>query len=248
MGPLEILAIAAAGAAAGAINTIVGSGSLVTFPVLVALGYPPVVANVTNTVGLVPGSFAGAYGYRRELSGQKRRMIRMGAASFLGAIVGAMLLLMLPASVFDAIVPVIIAIAVLLVIFQSRLNKLVAERRDEGGTVGPLLTGLVFLTGVYGGYFSAAQGILLLAVLGLGLSETLQQVNALKNVLQALVNVVAAVVFAIVADVAWAAAAVLAVGAVIGGQLGAHFGRRLPPVVLRGMIVVIGVFAIFMMI
>lgn len=219
-----------------------------TFPVLVALGYPPVVANVTNTVGLVPGSVAGAYGYRRELSGQKNRMIRMGVASFLGAVVGATLLLMSPASVFDAVVPVIIAIAVLLVAFQSRLNALVAERRDEGGNGGPLLTGLVFLTGVYGGYFSAAQGILLLAVLGLGLSETLQRVNALKNMLQALVNLVAAVVFAFVADVDWGAAAVLAVGAIIGGQLGAHLGRRLSPVILRAMIVVVGIVAIFMLI
>ena len=245
---LEIIAIAVAGAAAGAINTIVGSGSLVTFPVLVALGYPPVIANVTNTVGLVPGSVAGAYGYRRELAGQKNRITRLGVASLLGAIVGAMLLLMLPASVFDSVVPVIIAIAVLLVIFQSRLDRLVASRRDESGDGGWLLTFLVFLTGVYGGYFSAAQGILLLAVLGLGLSETLQRVNALKNVLQALVNLVATVVFAIVADVAWLAAGILAVGAIIGGQLGAHYGRKLPPVVLRGMIVVIGAVAIVMMV
>lgn len=248
MGMLEIIAVAVAGAAAGAINTIVGSGSLVTFPVLVALGYPPVVANVTNTVGLVPGSVAGTYGHRRELAGQKSRITRLGVASLLGAIVGAMLLLMLPASLFDAVVPVIIAIAVLLVIFQSRLDRLVARRRDEGGDGGWFLTFLVFLTGVYGGYFSAAQGILLLAVLGLGLSETLQGVNALKNVLQTLVNLVAAVVFAIVADVAWLAAGILAVGAVVGGQLGAHYGRKLPPVVLRGIIVVIGVVAIVMMV
>lgn len=244
---LEAIAIAGAGIAAGAINTVVGSGSLVTFPVLLAFGYPPVVANVTNTVGLVPGSITGALGYRPELEGQGSRIRRLGLASLLGAITGAALLLVLPAAAFKAIVPIIIAIAILLVIFQPRLNKLLEQRSGSGGREGWLLTIVVYATGVYGGYFSAAQGILLLAVLGLGLPETLQRVNALKNVLQLIVNVVAAVVFAFVADVAWAAAGAMAIGALIGGQLGAHFGRRLHPTVLRAAIIVIGVIAIIML-
>lgn len=245
---LQAIAIVAAGVAAGAINTVVGSGSLVSFPVLLAFGYPPVVANVTNTVGLVPGSFTGAWGYRRELEGQRPRMLRMGLASLLGALTGAALLLVLPASAFKAIVPIIIAIAILLVIFQPRLNKLLEQRGQQGGREGWLLILIVYATGVYGGYFSAAQGILLLAVLGLGLSETLQRVNGLKNVLQLIVNVVAAAVFAVVADVAWAAAGLMAIGALVGGQVGAHFGRRLSPTVLRAVIVVIGVVAIIMLV
>ena len=248
MGALEIVAIAAGGAAAGAINAIVGSGSLVTFPVLVALGYPPVVANVTNTVGLVPGSVASAYGYRRELAGQRNRILKMGGASLLGAMVGAALLLLLPTSVFDTVVPVIIVVAVLLVVFQPYLDRLIANRRTEGGGGGWLLTVLVFLTGVYGGYFSAAQGILLLAVLGLGLNDSLQKVNALKNVLQALVNLVAAAVFVLIADVAWVAAGVLALGAVVGGGLGARYGRRLSPRLLRALVAVIGTAAAIAMI
>ena len=248
---LEIVAIVLAGVGAGAVNTVVGSGSLVTFPVLLAFGYPPVVANVTNTVGLVPGSISGAVGYRRELKGQSRRVWRMGLASLVGAIIGAGLLLVLPASAFKAIVPVIIALAILLVIFQTRLARLLEQRRATAGVAGHegwLITFAVFATGVYGGYFSAAQGILLLAVLGLGLPETLQRVNALKNVLQLVVNVVAAVVFALVAEVAWEAAGLMAVGALVGGQLGAHFGRRLPPTALRAAIIVIGTVAIIMLV
>ncbi len=253
----EAIAIVFAGVGAGAVNTIVGSGSLVTFPVLLAFGYPPVVANVTNTIGLVPGSISGALGYRRELKGQGRRVRRMGIASLIGAVIGAGLLLVLPASAFKAIVPIIIALAVLLVIFQTRLARLLERRREASdaqgqghghGHEGWLLMLAVFATGVYGGYFSAAQGILLLAVLGLGLPETLQRVNALKNVLQLIVNLVAAVVFAVVAEVAWDAAGLMAVGALVGGQLGAHFGRRLPPAALRVAIVVIGVVAIVMLV
>ncbi|MDN5796463.1 MAG: sulfite exporter TauE/SafE family protein [Intrasporangium sp.] len=245
---VEAISIAAAGVAAGAINTVVGSGSLVTFPVLLAFGYSPVVANVTNTVGLVPGSVTGAVGYRRELAGQGQRVRRMGLASLVGAIVGAALLLVLPAAAFKAIVPVIIGLAIVLVLLQPRLNRMLEQRRAPSSEGGWVVTLAVFATGIYGGYFSAAQGILLLAVLGLGLPETLQRVNGLKNVLQLIVNVVAAAVFAVVAHVAWAPAGLMAIGALIGGLLGAHYGRRLSPTVLRAIIVVIGVVAIFMLV
>jgi uncharacterized protein len=242
---LEALAIFAAGMAAGTINTVVGSGTLVTFPVLLAFGYSPVTANVSNSLGLAPGSMSGAIGYRRELAGQRRRAIRFGAASVTGAIVGAILLLELPASAFKAIVPGFIVVALIAVVFQPRLAaRLEARRGERVSHEGPGILLLVLLTGVYGGYFGAAQGIMLLAMLGLALTEDLQRVNALKNVLTALVNFVAALVFIAVAHVAWGAAALLAGGAIIGGQLGARYGRRLPPTALRAIIVVVGIFAI----
>jgi uncharacterized membrane protein YfcA len=245
---LEALAVLVAGVWAGAINTIVGSGTLVTFPVLLAVGYPPVVANVSNSIGLVPGSAAGAWGYRRELAGQKARAIRLGSASLLGAIAGAVLLLSLPAAAFEAIVPGFIVLALLGIIFQKRLQAAIAGRAQRGEH-GGLLTWLgVFVGGIYGGYFGAAQGILLLSVLGLTLDEGLQRLSALKNVLAGLVNFVSGVVFVLVADVAWEAAGLVAIGATIGGVVGARFGRRLPPAVLRAVIVVVGVVAIVLLV
>ncbi len=244
MDPVEALAIAAAGVAAGTINTVVGSGTLVTFPVLLAVGYPPVVANVSNTIGLVPGSISGALGYRRELAGQRRRAARFGAASVLGGITGAVLLLTLPASAFDAIVPAFIAAALVLIVLQPRLSRRLAERRPPGGHEGALPALAVFCSGVYGGYFGAAQGIMLLAVLGLATDDDMQRLNALKNVLAGLVNLVAGVLFVIIADVAWGAVALIAVGSVLGGILGARFGRRLSPALLRGAVIVVGLTAI----
>jgi uncharacterized membrane protein YfcA len=239
------VALAAAGMWAGTINTVVGSGTLVTFPVLLAFNYAPVTANVTNTLGLVPGSASGAYGYREELGGQWRRTARLACASLVGGVCGAVLLLVLPASAFKAIVPAFIAVALVLVVFQPRLTAaLDARGRERTPHAGPVVMLAVFAAGVYGGYFGAAQGILLLAILGLGLPESLQRINAVKNVLAGLVNLVAAVVFVIVAHIAWDAAALLAVGAALGGVLGARVGRRLPPAVLRAVIVVVGLSAI----
>jgi uncharacterized membrane protein YfcA len=242
----EIVAIALAGLAAGTINTVVGSGTLITFPVLLAFGYAPVTANVSNNIGLVPGAISGAIGYRRELAGQRSRAIRFGCFSVLGGATGAVLLLNLPASAFKAIVPVFIAIALVLVIFQPRINRWVAARRvrgeDHEHTRATLP--LVFGAGVYGGYFGAAQGIILLAVFGVTLTQELQRSNALKNVLAASVNGVAGLIFIFAADVAWGPAAIIAGSSVIGGQIGARYGRRLDPVVLRVLIVVVGVAAI----
>ena len=245
---LEVLAVLVAGVWAGAINTIVGSGTLVTFPVLLAVGYPPVVANVSNSIGLVPGSAAGAWGYRRELAGQRDRAIKLGTASVLGAVAGAVLLLELPAEAFEAIVPAFIVLALLGILFQRRLQAMIAGRAQRGEH-GGLLTWLgVFVGGIYGGYFGAAQGILLLSVLGLTLHEELQRINALKNVLAGLVNFVSGVVFVLVADVAWEAAACVAVGATIGGVLGARYGRRLPAAALRAVIVAVGIAAIVLLV
>ncbi len=240
----EILAVVAAGLAAGAINTVVGSGTLVTFPVLLAVGYPPVVANVSNSIGLVPGSVSGAWGYRRELAGQRARVLRLGLMSALGGIGGAIALLALPAEAFRAIVPAFILVALVLVIVQPRLSAALEARRAPGHVEGHGVRAGVFAAGVYGGYFGAAQGILLLALLGTALPEPLQRVNALKNVLAGIVNAVSGLVFVLVADVAWEAAACVAVGAIVGGQIGARYGRRLAPGVLRVLIVVVGVAAI----
>jgi uncharacterized protein len=241
----EAVAIVAAGVGAGTINTVVGSGTLLTFPVLLAFGYAPVVANVSNTVGLVPGSMTGAHGYRAELGGQARRATVLGAASITGALTGAALLLALPGSAFKAIVPFFIGCAVVLVLAQPWLAaRLALRRRERVGAGGPSLLGGLFAIGVYGGYFGAAQGILLLAVLGVGLQEALQRVNALKNVLAGATNLAAALVFVVAADVDWHIVAALAAGSTIGGVVGARVGRRLPPAALRALTLAIGIAAI----
>jgi uncharacterized membrane protein YfcA len=250
-------AIAAAGLWAGTINAVVGSGTLVTFPVLLATGLPPVTASVSNSLGLVPGSLTGAIGYRRELRGQRRLLLQLLPASVLGAVTGAFLLLHLPASAFEAIVPVLVGLAVVLVAVQPSLQRLLARRREGRGTntpdparPGPVrttaLVAAAYATGTYGGYFAASQGILQVGLFGLITAESLQRLNALKNVLTLAVNTVAGVSYIVVAAdrINWVAAALVASGSVIGGFLGSSVGRRLPAPVLRGMIVVLGVVAI----
>jgi uncharacterized membrane protein YfcA len=242
---LHALAIFAAGVAAGTINTVVGSGTLITFPVLLGFGYAPVTANVSNTVGLVPGSVTGAFGYRRELSSQRRRLVPLAGASTLGGITGATLLLVLPASAFKAIVPVFIVIALVLIVVQPRLSGVLeGRRRGRHERAGPVATLGVFGSGIYGGYFGAAQGILVLAILGLALDDELQRINAVKVVLTGLVNMVAGIVFIFAAHIAWGATALIAVGSMLGGVLGARAGRMLPPAALRAVIVVVGILAI----
>ncbi len=245
MSPLEALAIFAAGIVAGTINTVVGSGTLFTFPVLLAFGYAPVTANVSNTVGLVPGSAAGALGYRRELRGQRGRLQRLAGASLLGGCVGAVLLLSLPASAFGSIVIAFIVIALILVVAEPVLSRVLARHRPKAHErPGPVSTGAVFVTGIYGGYFGAAQGILLLAILGLALEDDLQRINALKVVLAGLVNLVSAIVFICVARVAWAPAGLIAAGSLIGGTVGAKVGRSLPVGALRALVVMVGIAAV----
>jgi uncharacterized membrane protein YfcA len=248
---LEAIAIGLAGLAAGTINTVVGSGTLITFPTLLAFGVPPVTANVSNTIGLVPGSVSGVVGYRRELGGQRGRILRIGVASLVGGVLGAVLLLVLPDDAFSAIVPVLVGLGILLVVFQKRISAWVEARHDRAGAparnpvtgawwVWPAVLG----AGVYGGYFGAAQGVLLMGIMGVGIAESLQRLNALKNVLAAIVNAVAGLLFAVVADVDWKIVALIGVGSMIGGQVGATVGRRLPGPVLRATIVVVGVVAL----
>lgn len=245
----EAMAVCAAGIAAGGINTIVGSGTLITFPVLLAVGLPPVTANVSNSLGLVPGSVSGAIGYRRELRGQRDRVLRLGAAALVGGLTGAVLLLTLPSSAFDMIVPVLIALALVLVVLQPRLAAAVRRRRERDERPGhphggaPLQGGIA-LAGAYGGYFGAAQGVVYLALMGLLIHDDLQRINAVKNVLGAVVNGTAAVFFLFVADFDWTAVLLIACGSAAGGQIGARIGRRLSPSVLRGVIVAVGLAAI----
>ncbi|HWF32543.1 MAG TPA: sulfite exporter TauE/SafE family protein [Solirubrobacteraceae bacterium] len=245
MSAWEVIAIAVAGVGAGMINTVVGSGTLITFPVLLAFGYAPVTANVSNTIGLVPGAVSGAIGYRRELAGQRQRALRLGAMSVLGGVTGAVLLLVLPASAFKDVVPVFIVLALTLTVLQPRLNRRlaghVAARSRRAVALTPLA---VYITGVYGGYFGAGQGILLLAIFGVMLPQSLHRSNALKNVLAGTVNGVAGVYFIIAAHVDWGPAALIAVTSVIGAQVGARYGRRLHPDALRALIVVVGIAAI----
>jgi hypothetical protein len=243
MSALEALAIVGVGLAAGTINTIVGSGSLITFPTLLAFGFTPVVANVSNTVGLVPGSLSGAIAYRTELRGQRPRLLVLGAASVAGGITGAVLLLVLPGSVFRHVVPALILVACVLVALQPRLSAQLSERGDRHAHGGPALFGSVFATGVYGGYFGAAQGVILLSLLGIFFADDLQRLNAAKNVLAFLVNGVAALLFMAFAHIAWEAAGLLAAGSVVGGQVGGIVGRRLPAPLLRGVIIAVGVAA-----
>jgi uncharacterized membrane protein YfcA len=233
----EAIAVAAAGFAAGGVNAIVGSGSLITFPVLLAVGYPSVVANVSNSVGLVPGSVSGAVGYRRELEGQAPRAVKLACGTGAGALLGGVLLLTLPTSVFDAVVPILILLAVALMAFK-RTPKQTAESENLTGGIAS-----AFATGIYGGYFGAAQGIILMSLLRFCFPDDLQRLNALKNVLTGVANGVAAILFFIVADVAWGAAALIAVGSTVGAQVGARYGRHIPSEVLRW-IVVIGGFVV----
>jgi uncharacterized protein len=239
---LAALAIFAAAVGAGAINAVVGSGSLITFPTLLALGFAPLVANVSNNIGVVPGNVSASFGYRNELSGQRGRLMRLGIASLAGAVTGAVALLALPAGVFKEIVPALIIVGCVLVVAQPKLSAWVARRGHEGTDRGSLtLICCVFLTGVYGGYFGAAQGVILVGLLGIFVTDSLQRINAGKNVLVTIVNGSAAVIFVIFAHVAWVAVALIAAGTAIGGLIGAKVGRRLPPLALRIIIVMIGI-------
>jgi len=248
----EVIALLVAGMAAGTINTIVGAGTLITFPTLLFFGYPPVVANVSNTIGLVAGGLTGIHGYRRELVGQGETLRRLMPASFLGAVVGAVLLLWLPESVFDTIVPVLIAAALVLVLVGPRIQAWAAVRHPDHDSRGRrvLMVVGVFGAGVYGGYFGAAQGVLMVGLMSVLMTISLQRINGLKNVLVTLANAVAAVTFILVASdrIDWAVAALIAIGALAGGVIGSRVGRRLSPVVLRGVIVVVGVLAITKMV
>lgn len=244
-----MIAVFAAGVFAGGINTIVGSGTLITFPTLLFLGFPPLTANVSNNIGLVAGGITGSYGYRKELTGHSATLRRMMPLSFVGSVIGAGLLLVLPADAFQAIVPILIAIALVLVVVGPTLQKRTASHPEDVPTptwhrwaigVG------VFVAGMYGGYFGAAQGVLIMGIFSALSSEPLQRLNGYKNVLSLIVNGVAAITFVLFArdHITWLIVLFIGLGSLVGGVIGAKVGRRIPPNALRALIIVIGVVAI----
>jgi len=245
-----------AGLWAGTINSVVGSGTLVTFPVLIALGFAPVTASISNAMGLVAGSAAGAWGYRKELAGRRNQLLKLLPASLLGGITGAYLLLHLPEMVFQYAAPALIVVALLMVVFQPRLQRWVQAREENPEHAlrdkqhGILLVVLVYLAGVYGGYFVAAQGILLVGILGVFMAGTMQNANAMKNILVLGVNLVAAASYLLFAfdRISWGAVGLIAVSSLIGGLVGSKVGRRLSPPVLRGVIFILGTVALGFMI
>jgi uncharacterized protein len=249
------IVIVFAGLGAGAINAIVGSGTLITFPTLVAMGYPPVTSTMSNAVGLVAGSVSGTWGYRRELRGQWNRLRWQVPASLIGAGLGAWLLLHLPEQVFADVVPVLLIVALILVVIGPWMQVLARGRAAQAGRpadhVSPrrmnALVASTFAIGVYGGYFTAAQGILLVGAMGALLPESVQRMTAAKNLITLLVNIVAALAYTLVAfdRISWPVAGLVAVGSLIGGWLGAHYGRRLSPNALRAAIVVVGLVGLY---
>jgi uncharacterized membrane protein YfcA len=250
--PLEAVAIALAGLAAGMINTIVGSGTLVTFPTLLFFGHPAVSANISNSLGLVAGGVSGAWGYRHELRTVGSVVARLAPVSLVGAVIGALLLLVLPESAFETIVPVLIALALVLVLAGPRLSRWAAGKHPERLTLGrwvALVLGIL-LAGMYGGYFGAAQGVLLIGVMSVLLPLGLQQVNGIKNVLGMIVNFVAAVVFLLVepGQINWAVVGLIAAGSLVGGVVGAKVGRSMPAWLLRAVILLIGTVAILVLV
>ncbi|OBH86918.1 sulfite exporter TauE/SafE family protein [Mycobacterium scrofulaceum] len=255
MSPSHMLLICLAGLGAGAINALVGSGTLITFPTLVALGFPPVTATMSNATGLVAGSVSGTWGYRAELRGQWNRLRWQLPASLAGAVVGAFLLLHLPEKVFAEVVPVLLVLALVLVVIGPRIQAWTGRRAEVAGRSAEHLTPArmvvlvlgTFAVGVYGGYFTAAQGILLVGLMGALLPESVQRMNAAKNLLTLVVNVVAALAYTLVAfdRISWPAAGLIAAGSLVGGLIGARYGRRLSGNALRATIVVVGLIGLY---
>ena len=246
--PAQIALLAGAGLLAGAVNAVAGGGSLLSFPALLAVGYPAMTANVTNSVALTPGYFGGTLGYRRELEGQRPRILALGATSAVGAVLGAFLLVVSSAEFFERVVPFLIFLACALLAAQTRLARLVRNRREnrEGATPDadphtlPLFAAQ-FLAAIYGAYFGAGVGIMMLAILGIFLADNLQRLNALKGLLSLLINAIAAAYFILFADVRWVAVAIMAVTSLLGGQLGVVLARRLNDQALRWLVITFGV-------
>ena len=274
MEPLSLLVLLVMGVVAGAINAAVGSGSLLTLPVLMALGLPPGVAVRTNTVGMFFSTVGSVLGYRREISEERRHLTPLVLTALLGASAGALLLLTSPAEALDVVVPVLIVVALALVVLQKPLTTALRSRSEkraercaaadgagaEGATAAdgsersplrsPALVGSIGAASVYGGYFTAAQGVLYLGILGVFTGRSMGSVNSVKNLLSLCVNLAAALIYVIAffvvdAQVVWAASAAIAVGSLLGGFFGAHLAKRLPEWALRGVIVVVALVALF---
>lgn len=239
LGHIAVLIVA--GLVAGAVNAMAGGGSLISFPALLFVGYSPLVANVTNTVALVPGYLGGSVAYKTELQGQRRNVRDLGIVSLAGGLLGAFLLIAGPPSVFKKIVPWLILFACALLLLQPAIKRWLQDEEGEVKEHRVILLGTQFLGSIYGGYFGAGLGVLMLALLGMFLGESLQRLNALKGLLSLVINVISAIFFAIFAPVAWLPVLVMAVASLAGGHLGVQVARRMSNTVLRGFVVVFGV-------
>jgi len=265
--PLSLVVLLVMGTVAGAINAAVGSGSLLTLPVLLALGIPPGVAVRTNTVGMLFSTIGSVLGYRREIASEKHELPPLVITAAVASTAGALLLLVSPASTLDVVVPVLIVVALVMVVFQKRLTAALRARADRrarrraeearpaapeaGGSPlrSPALVGSIGAASIYGGYFTAAQGILYLGILGTFTGRSMGSVNSVKNLLSLVVNLAAAVVYVIAhfvigAEIVWIATAAIAVGALLGGYFGAHLAKKMPEWLLRGVIVVVALIAL----
>jgi uncharacterized protein len=252
----ELLLVLVAGVGAGLMNSVVGAGTLLTFPVLLLIGLPPVTANVSSTVGLVTGSVAGAYGYRATLKGRGALVGQLVVLSVVGGTVGGVLLVALPTEAFERVIPWLLLASAVLAVLQPRIATAVVLRRtrrsqrlersgggEERVALTPLLATGVLLATVYGGYFGAAVGVILLVLLGILLGGSMNELNGIKNVLSGAANLVAALLFVAVAEVDWTVAVLIAIGAGIGGTLGGRYGPRLSATAMRALIVVIALAA-----
>ncbi|HWH28251.1 MAG TPA: sulfite exporter TauE/SafE family protein [Mycobacteriales bacterium] len=242
MTALELVLLGGVAVLAGGVNSVAGGGTLLLFPALIAAGLSPLAANVTSTTAVWPGYVGTAAGYREELRGQGTELRALGATALVGGGLGAALLLTTDEAVFESVVPFLVLAAAALLAVQPRLSRLVGRLPGYAGAHrSPLLHAVVLLAAVYGGYFGAALGVVLLAVLAVFLARGLQEVNALRGAVALLVNTVALVAFALFGPVHWVAVAVTAPAAVAGGYLGARVARRLPVPVLRWTVVAVGV-------
>jgi uncharacterized membrane protein YfcA len=240
MTPLDLVALAVAGLAAGAINTVAGAGSLLTFPVLIAVGVPPLAANVTNDIGVIPGNVSGAVGFRRELVGQRPRLVQLLPIAAVASLVGAVLLLSFPAHTFEVVAPFLLLLASAVTAAQPALARWVQRSTRPRHHPLRLVIGAI---AVYGGYFGTGIGVLFFAALGVFIDDVATRLNATKQLLQLVTNGVAGILFAFVAPVHWAAAIVLAVSSGLGGPIGARLSRRISEQALRAVICTVGVVA-----
>jgi uncharacterized protein len=237
----HVVLLVVAGGLAGAVNAAAGGGSLISFPALLVVGLPALSANVTNTVALCPGYLGGVSGFRADLAGQGPRMRELGGSAVLGAAVGVVVLEVSPAATFRAVVPFLLLLGCTLLAFQPQVARSVARRRGARPAGRVPLQLVVLAGGAYGAYFGAGLGVILLAVLGVLVTETLARLNALKAYLALVINVVAAGLFVVALPVWWPGVAIMAPSSLVGGRAGASIARRVRPTVLRATVVCVGV-------
>jgi len=238
--PSHIVFLLLGGLGAGIFNGVAGGGSLISFPLLLALGYPALTANITNTVGIWPGYAGGAAGFRHEIGGQRERLVRLSPVAVIGGIAGAILLLTTSSAAFRSLAPWLVLGASLLFAAQPLLKRALGGPHTPPRTRPFLLVGGTFVASVYGGYFGAGLGVMLLAILGLALPDSILRTSGLRTALSILVNGVAAAVFLIHGGLAWRAVGLLAIGSLFGGWIGARVALAIPAVALRVVVIAVG--------